>query len=517
MKQKQKIYWSLGTLAIVMALSIAFAFNSERVQSDDDGVSLVFISGTEYVSGQVGKVIVELRDKNYNSINTASCNVGFILPTDSSDVNILPIIGAGTMYYVGAPLTGGYVYNFTAPSSPGVYQYIVQCTNSTKTYRQTKSFHVSSPENLVWIGEGPEVVKYGQSAEFSWRLDSPNDWSITDAKCGVYNNDGVYSGIGTFFYESAETNITEDWSEYQCCNYAPTCLLPSSVTIGASKYGNYDAYNNILGFGILGSANRCGGYVRSVLINNRSNWLMEADYLNSVNSTMVGMLFLGNNCTQPISGQQRNNTFDGGCDYYGIQTLNSTISGNQATWFIARKNGVVFETKISNLVYGDLNPSATVGWYGLRHQVKLIKYNDTLFNLLDIDELGDRVIDVNFSVQENYTNINIDRVYVWGWNQGVVYSQSYDDLSFGVNNMNVSYKTVSSIRSADYSAAEKNVFIVNFIVDPELLDVGRYYIDCDVTYGRFWENAEGVKFWDGSGKVRKYFDIQSNLKAWVQK
>lgn len=501
-----------------MILSIAFAFNS--YENEDDGVTLIFISGTEYTPGQSGKIIVELRDRFYNSISTASCNVGFLLPSDSGDANILPVVGGtGTMSFVGSSTVGSYVYNFTAPSNPGVYQYIVACVNSTKTYRQTKSFHVSSPENLVWIGEGPEAVKLGQSAEFSWRLDSPNDWTIVDAKCGVYDNQGIYSGIGTFLYESAESNVSEDWSAYQCCNYNPSCSLPSSVLIGNTVYGNYDSYNKILGFGIVGDPNRCGGYVRSVAISNRSSWVMEADYLNSVNGTMVGMLFLGNNCTAPISGQQRNDTFDGNCDYYGIQTLNSTISGSHATWFVARRDGVIFETKLSDEIYGGLNSagSGTVGWYSLRHQVKLTKVNSTQFSLLDVDELNTVAINSSFSVPELYSNITVNRVYVWGWLQSSAYSQTYDDLSFGVNNMNMSYRTISSIRALDYAAVERNVFAAKFSVDPYLLSVGRYYIDCDVTYGRFWENGEGSKFWDGSGKLRKYFDVQSNLRAWVQK
>ena len=511
---KQKIYWGLGTMAIVMALSIAFAFNLGSV-IEEDGIVLRFVSGTEYISGQSGKVIVEILDKNYNAVSTASCTVGFLLENDLTNQYILPSITSPNGMWYESAQSKTYIYNFTAPSKPGIYQYKVKCVNAAKNYIQTKSFHVSAPTDFVWIGEGPDVVSLGENVEFVWRLDALNEYTITDAKCGVYKDSGEFSGIGKIFYESVEQGL-DRWNNFRWCVYIPTC---ASVTPLATKslgtYGDFDYFNTLGYFVAPLATGRVGGYAANITLGKTNGWTLKSDYTDGGGSGRRAIRFLEWNCTQPAEGQPNDNGI--GCNYYGIE--NSNVSGEVGTWFSARYNGVYYDYNISSFEFGTYNPAgvAAVGWYELNNRIFLSRINETRFNFIDIAENGSVAINSTFDVPYIYTDIFVDKVYMWGY---VNSQHNIDDFSISYNNMNMSYVDLDSLnrRSAVFGPIlEKNLFKANFNANSSILSAGRYYLDCDATYAKFWDNGEGSKFWDGNGKLRKYFDVRSGLRAWVQK
>ena len=124
-------------LAVVVIGFVAYSmFN--KAGSLEEPV-LQFVSGTEYVSGELGQVIVEARFLNGSSA-LGSCTLLSWYPDKS------------LFFSVGGNLSvSGNVYTeFVVANVTGVYEYQAQCTYTNgKNGTISKSFHVSAFQNNV--------------------------------------------------------------------------------------------------------------------------------------------------------------------------------------------------------------------------------------------------------------------------------------------------------------------------------------------------------------------------------
>jgi hypothetical protein len=104
-------------------------------------VDMKMISHTEYWSGETGKIAVRLVDNNGNPITVTSCNATIKYPDTT------PFVTAATM--TSSTITGNHYYDFTVPTTEGVYEYSVTCYwNPNKEQTTASSFHVSPALNM---------------------------------------------------------------------------------------------------------------------------------------------------------------------------------------------------------------------------------------------------------------------------------------------------------------------------------------------------------------------------------
>lgn len=136
----------VGILIVVLIGVLFFSRpGSEVLENGEivkDEMVFKFVSGTEYVPTDEGQVIVELRDRQYNSIN-ATCYVSILYPNKTLFVNhqeMADTASVGTQYY-----------NFTVPTVSGVFEYSANCTYLGNNYIVGQSFHVSKGRLKAWM------------------------------------------------------------------------------------------------------------------------------------------------------------------------------------------------------------------------------------------------------------------------------------------------------------------------------------------------------------------------------
>jgi hypothetical protein len=129
----------VGGTSIIMVM-IMDPREVSAVQLDDD-LFIKMVSGTEYRYGDLGQVIIELRNRNYQPI-VAECQASILYPDK-------------TYYIENENMTGSTVFgsqykSFEVPSISGIYEYSVNCTYIGKEYKVGKSFHVTETRIKAW-------------------------------------------------------------------------------------------------------------------------------------------------------------------------------------------------------------------------------------------------------------------------------------------------------------------------------------------------------------------------------
>lgn len=107
---------------------------------------IMLYSGTEYQSGESGKVILQvLKDVaggGNNPITGLSCNDTILYPNGTIFSNVI-------MTELPSQSIGVYTHNFTAPAIEGIYLAYTTCTAPGKTYFGTHTFHVAPWANTI--------------------------------------------------------------------------------------------------------------------------------------------------------------------------------------------------------------------------------------------------------------------------------------------------------------------------------------------------------------------------------
>jgi len=99
---------------------------------------IVSIGGTEYQSGETGKIVVRLIKGSGDVEAGATCNTTIFYPNQTTFINQAPM----TEFY-----NGTYAYSFIVPSTQGIYIYQTDCLKAAVKYKSLETFHVSPAAN----------------------------------------------------------------------------------------------------------------------------------------------------------------------------------------------------------------------------------------------------------------------------------------------------------------------------------------------------------------------------------
>ncbi len=149
----------IGVIIIVIMLiliALASTFYIYNFYLSGAEPLLGFVSGTEYISGETGQVIVRLGDTDNNPITNAKCNVTILYPDKSYFLLDYPL----------QPSTepGNYYTQFTTPTITGVYEETARCSFDLKNKKRelivSSSFHVSVALNFIVDLSAAEAERY---------------------------------------------------------------------------------------------------------------------------------------------------------------------------------------------------------------------------------------------------------------------------------------------------------------------------------------------------------------------
>jgi hypothetical protein len=96
---------------------------------------VTFIGGTEYLSGENGRIAVRLVKSSGAAETGATCTGTILYPNLTTFVSSVSLSEYSTV--------GVYSYNFTTPITEGVYIYYIDCSNAGRTYKAMNTFHVN--------------------------------------------------------------------------------------------------------------------------------------------------------------------------------------------------------------------------------------------------------------------------------------------------------------------------------------------------------------------------------------
>jgi hypothetical protein len=124
---------------IFLLISIVITGVGSWFYLDTPELNLQMVSGTEYISGEQGQLIVRLTTYDGAPVTDASCQASVLYPNKS------PFLTDQLMSQ--STESGNYYYVFTPPSEPGIYEYTITCVYSVNgrsaTSSVSHSFHVS--------------------------------------------------------------------------------------------------------------------------------------------------------------------------------------------------------------------------------------------------------------------------------------------------------------------------------------------------------------------------------------
>lgn len=111
----------------------------------EEGQSIKMVSGTEYISGEYGQVIVRLSDRFGNPLENANCTAVILYPDKTYFLTDVPLQQS--------TIKGNYYAEFMTPSNTGIYEETITCFvlsgRGTAALVTSSSFHVSVALNYV--------------------------------------------------------------------------------------------------------------------------------------------------------------------------------------------------------------------------------------------------------------------------------------------------------------------------------------------------------------------------------
>jgi len=119
-------------------------------------VLIKMVSGTEYVSGENGQVIVRLNQRRGTPLGNNLCRATVLYPDKTYFLLDYPMVESTT--------PGNYYAEFIIPAIEGIYEEIITCIvvhdNKVETFKISSSFHVSKALNYVVNMSNTQNVRY---------------------------------------------------------------------------------------------------------------------------------------------------------------------------------------------------------------------------------------------------------------------------------------------------------------------------------------------------------------------
>lgn len=142
-------------------------------------------SRTEYIPGDEGQVLADVRFATTNQPAPATCYASIVYPNKTV---------AFTNQEMSTTTLGTHNYTFTVPSVEGVYEYQTRCEFSGRNVTRSKAFHVSSAFGLLtedirsqisFLEQGVDEVNYGKNSRNGWKMESSYVTNISDVSCRI--------------------------------------------------------------------------------------------------------------------------------------------------------------------------------------------------------------------------------------------------------------------------------------------------------------------------------------------
>ena len=112
--------------------------------SSKENNNLKMVSGTEYISGEQGQVIVRLENAKNQGITDANCILSLLYPDKSYFLIDQQMIATS--------VPGNYYFSFLTPQREGIYEEQIICSSEDAKFVNryiSSSFHVSTGLNLI--------------------------------------------------------------------------------------------------------------------------------------------------------------------------------------------------------------------------------------------------------------------------------------------------------------------------------------------------------------------------------
>jgi hypothetical protein len=187
------------------------------------------VGATEYYAGETGTVtgqFLTVNSGNPSPVNDAQCNATIYYPNESI------FVSNGNASYI-AGSNGMYSYDFTVPSTTGIYRVDFSCVKSSKTVYSSSDFHVNSDINgrinrtaiseSVWSYGGRSLTDYNLTEVFLLlhlinattqnsylylqgfeNLSAKDVWSFADRNLTYFNYTPIYDSIDNLANLTAE-------------------------------------------------------------------------------------------------------------------------------------------------------------------------------------------------------------------------------------------------------------------------------------------------------------------------
>jgi hypothetical protein len=173
----KKLYVIVIFIFIILIIILLILFNNKFVPA------LKMVSGTEYISGENGQVIVRLENENGNAIEDANCFLTILYPDKTYFLIDIPMKET--------TILGNYYHSFITPSKEGIYEEYISCElnkgDSMYNLQISNSFHVSSGLNLIVEMSKKQEIQYKELIKKIDSLDSNFSSQINDLNSKVYN------------------------------------------------------------------------------------------------------------------------------------------------------------------------------------------------------------------------------------------------------------------------------------------------------------------------------------------
>jgi len=143
-----------GPILGILAIWLFILFSS----SPPFNPSIAMVSGTEYISGELGQVIIRVADRDGAGIGNSRCLVSVAYPDKTfflKDILMRPSLERGNYYYT-----------FITPNLTGIYEEMISCEGEQgkQSYRLSvsSSFHVSTALNYIMEMVKLQKIQYGE-------------------------------------------------------------------------------------------------------------------------------------------------------------------------------------------------------------------------------------------------------------------------------------------------------------------------------------------------------------------
>jgi hypothetical protein len=374
-----------------------------------------YVGGTEYISGDRGRTlaqITKMSSGNQEPILTATCSVNITYPNGTA------FITNGNAPFLTAS-NGLYYYNFTVPSTEGVYAVDYKCVDGSKEYYVSGTFHVSN-----YIAGNMTSILAGQ-ANILGNLSSMTNYLITINSTTYQINQSLYNDYLSLLAAINSVNATANQSLQYIISINGT-VYQINNTIN-SKFQEILSFlasiNYTLNTTLEYKLDLINGTVFQINQSQYTNYISLLNAINSVNSTvnttLLNYLIQINGTTYQINSSQ--------FIYYTNllqainsvnQTVNTTILNyligiNGTTYNISQQIPLILQYLHDiNITTNTTIPASLISINNTQNQhfvdimnfLASINYTGNTTLELKLDQINDTVVQINTTVN----NLSVD-------------------------------------------------------------------------------------------------------------